>query len=207
MAIKSIGKIVLYEPLTQDKIDALLASSDTIIFEIERRYVLADVPDLLSAVLPTQFDDVSVDYIEALKNLVDISSFIHEENAVVFDVKYNETTKTFDLTDSFVRTQKNTTSTMGTVTAGQILNAVFATPGLNGPVYTEIELPFNQAISDTFYDALEAVGLVLDTGYTGSLFTVLEQKVPYKVSFYQPVSVVAEKYSIEFNYQNQTIEI
>ena len=90
MSIKSIGKIVLYEPLTQNKIDALLAGSDIIIFEIERRYVLGDVPELLSAVLPTQFEDVSVDYIEALKNTIDAATFSHEEKAMMWIVNYND---------------------------------------------------------------------------------------------------------------------
>ncbi len=207
MAIKTIGRIVLYEPLNQDKIDELLASSDTIIFEIERRYVLGNVPDLLGAVLPTQFDDLSIDYIEALKNTIDISTFIHEENAIMFNVKYNPGTKTFDLTESYVRTEKDTTATMGTVTTGQLLDAVFITPGLNGSIKTKISLPFGQAISDPDVDILTDLGLVLDTGHTGSLFTFSEQKVPYMVFFSQPSSVLTEKYSIEFNYQNQTIEI
>lgn len=207
MAIKSIGKIVLYEPLTQDKIDALLAGSDTIIFEIERRYVLADVPDLLSAVLPTQFDDVSIDYIEALKNLVDVSTFIHEENAMMWVVNYNSDDKEFDLTASYIRDEKNTTATMSVIPTDQLLQAVFMTPGLNGPVYTTVDLPYDGTISTTDRDALLAVGLELNLAVTGSLFSIKTQLVPYKVSFYQPASVVTEKYSIEFNYQNQTIEI
>lgn len=207
MAIKSIGKIVLYEPLTQDKIDALLAGSDTIIFEIERRYVLADVPDLLSAVLPTQFDDVSVDYIQALKNLVDVSTFIHEENAMMWIVNYNSVDKEFNLESSYVRDQKDTTATMSGIPADQLLQAVFMTPGLNGPVYTTINLPYDGIISTTDRDALLVVGLELNLSVTGSLFSFKTQSVPYKVAFVQPASVVTEKYSIAFNYQNKTIEL
>jgi hypothetical protein len=207
MAIKSIGKIVLYEPLTQDNIDALLASSDTIIFEIERRYVLADVPDLLSAVLPTQFDDVSVDYIQALKDLVDVSTFIHEENAMMWVIKYNSGDKEFDLTSSYIRDEKDTNAVMSGIPTDQLLQAVFVTPGLNGPVYTTVDLPYNGTISTTDRDALLAVGLELNLSITGSLFSVKTQKVPYKVSFIQPSSVVTERYSIKFNYENQIIEI
>ena len=39
MAIKSIGKIVFYESLDQGKITDMLSGSDTIVFEVERRYV------------------------------------------------------------------------------------------------------------------------------------------------------------------------
>lgn len=207
MAIKSIGKIVLYEPLTQDKIDALLSSSDTIIFEIERRYVLADVPELLSAVLPTQFDDISIDYIEALKNLVDVSSFIHEENAMMWVINYNSVNKEFDLTASYIRDKKDTTATMSVIPTGQLLQAVFMTPGLNGPVYTTVDLPYDKTISAIDRNALLAVGLELNLSGTASLFSFSTQSVPYKVMFIQPASIVTEKYSIEFNYQNKTIEI
>jgi hypothetical protein len=207
MAIKCIGKIVLYEPLNQDKIDALLGGSDTIILQIERKYNLADMPELLSAVLPTQFIDASVDYVLALKNVVDAASFIHEEDAMMWVVNYNEDDKEFDLTSSYIRDQRDTSATLSDIPTNQLLQAVFMTPGLNGPVYTEIELPYNGAISSTDRAALLAVGIELNLAVTGSLFSVKTQLVPYKVSFYQPASVLTERYNIVFNYQNITIEI
>lgn len=207
MAIKPIGKIVLYEPLNQDKIDALLAGTDTILLEVERRYVLADMPELLSAVLPTQFEDVTIDYILALKRFVDAASFIHEENAMMWVVNYNAVDKEFDLTTSYIRDEKDTSATMSAIPTDQLLQAVFMTPGLTGPVYTTIDLPYNGTISTTDRDALLAVGIELNLAITGALFSVKTQLVPYQVSFYQPSSVVTEKYNIQFNYQNQTIEI
>lgn len=207
MAIKSIGKIVLYEPLTQDKIDALLAGSDTVIFEIERRYVLADVPDLLSAVLPTQFDGFAIDYVDSLKNVIDISSFIHEENAVVFVVKYNSITKEFDLTSSYVRNSADTSAVMGTIVTGQLLQAVFETPGLESSIRTVIDLPFGNTLDITQLNILKDLGVIIDPASTGDFFTISSQSVPYKVSFYQPSSIVTEKYCIEFDLQNKTIEL
>ena len=207
MAIKVIGKIILYEPLTQAKIDDILASADTVILEIERRYAISDTPEIIGAVLPTQFDDVAVDYIESFKNVVDISSFIHEENVLMYKVNYDSTTKTFDLTDSYIRNEKNSTEAMGVISDGQMLNAVFVTPGLNGPVYTTIELPYNQSIPDADVTKLEDLGLTLAVGHDGALFSFSVQKVPYKVSFYRPEDVVLQKYNIEFNYENLTIEL
>jgi hypothetical protein len=207
MAIKPIGKIVLYEPLNKDKIDALLAGSDTILLEIERKYNLSDVPELLSAVLPTQFVDASVNYILAFKNLVDAATFIHEENAMIWVVNYDSVNKEFDLSASYVRDQKDTSAAQSDIPTKQLLQAIFMTPGLDGPVYTSIELSYGQNISSTDKAALLAVGIELNASASGDLFTIIKQSVPYKVSFYQPASVVTEKYNIQFNYQNLTIEI
>lgn len=207
MAIRSIGKIVLYEPLNQDKIDALLVGADTIVLEIERAYQIADIPQNLGAILPTQFDDLSIDYILALKRFIDAATFIHEESVMMWKINYNSSLKEFDLTSSYVRDQKDTSVTLTTIPTNQLLQANFYTPGIDGLVKTTIDLPYNGTISTTDRDALLAVGLELNLSVTGSLFSVKTQLVPYKVSFYQPASVVTEKYSIEFNYQNKTIEI
>lgn len=207
MAIRSIGKIILYEPLNQGKIDDLLAGTDTVIFEIERRYVLADVPDLLSAVLPTQFDDMSIDYIQALKDIVDASTFIHEENALNFIINYNALDKEFDLTSSYVRDVRDTSGTLGTIPTDQLLNATFITPGLDGPVLTTIELPYAGTISTIDRDKMLAIGLELNLAVTGSVFSIKTQLVPFKVVFSQPASVITDKYSIQFELQNQIIEI
>lgn len=207
MAIKSIGKIVLYEPLNQDKIDSLLASADTIVLEIERSYQIADVPQNLGAVLPTQFEDITVDYILALKNFIDAVTFIHEENVMMWKVNYNSVLKEFDLTSSYIRDQKDTFGALTDIPTDQVLQADFYTPGIDGFVKTTIDLPYNSAISVPHKEALLAVGIELNLSVTGSLFSVKTQSVPYKVNFIQPSSVVAEKYNIEFNYKNQTIEI
>jgi hypothetical protein len=207
MAIKPIARIVLYEQLDQDKITALLAGTDTIAFEIERRYILGEMPQVLTAILPDQFDDVSIDYIQALKDVVDASTWVHEQDAMMWVINYNSDDKEFDLTSSYIRDEKDTTVVMSGIPTDQLLQAVFMTPGLNGPVYTTVDLPYNGTISTTDRDALLAVGLELNLSITGSLFSVKTQLVPYKVSFIQPSSVLTEKYSIKFNYENQIIEI
>ena len=207
MAIKPIGKIVLYEPLNKYKIDALLAGTDTILLEIERKYILGDVPELLSAILPTQFVDAKVNYILALKNLLDAASFIHEENAMMWVVNYDSVNKEFDLSGSYIRDEKDTSEKLSSIPSEQLLQAVFMTPGLNGPVYTVIELSYGENISSTDKAALLAVGIELNATATGDLFSIITQSVPYKVSFNQPASVVAEKYNVQFNYQNITIEV
>lgn len=206
MAIRTIGKIVLYESMNQDKIDAMLFSSDTIVFEIERRYALGEVPELLGAVLPVQFDDVSINYIEALKNVIDASSYIHEENAIVFDVQYTELTKTFDLTSSYVRDVRDTSGALTPVTVGQILLAVFITPGLSKPARTMIELPYGQAVSVGDELLLRQAGIALAASSTGSSLVVDSSSVPYQVEFIRP-ELSLENYVIQFNYKNKTIEL
>lgn len=207
MAIKSIGKIVLYESLNQNKIDALLASDDTIILEIERRYALTNSPGTLSAVLPTQFDDVTINYIDAFKKVIDASTWVHEENVLIFKIAYDADDKEFDLTNSYVRDVRDTTSALGAIPTGQLLNATFITPGLDAPIYTTIELPFGEDILTEDRDLMLGIGLELNLGSTGNLFSIKTQKVPYKVFFSQPSSVTVDKYSIEFDLQNKTIEV
>jgi hypothetical protein len=141
MATKVIGKIVLYEALDQDKITDLLAGSDTIVFEVQRQYQLGDVPELLGAILPTQFDT------NVLKNMIDNATWLHQEDAIMYKCNYDAATKTFDFSDSYVRDLKDTSGVLTTVTTGQVLNAVFTTPGLEGSIKTIIALPYGQAIS------------------------------------------------------------
>ncbi len=206
MAIKSIGKIILYEPLDGSKIDDFLSSADTIVFEVERAYNLGQVPPVLSAVLPTQFDDVSIDYIDALKKVIDICSWQHIQDGLFFKINYNNTTKQFDLTNSYVRDSKDTSGSLTAITTGQILMARFSTPGLDETILTDIELPYNQAISNTYKDAIKELGVELNATATGDLFQVVDQKVPYKIEFYKPVAETLN-YVVDFNYKNIKIEV
>lgn len=207
MALKIIGKIILYEPLNQDKIDAVLAGDDTVILEIERRYKIADKPEILSAVLPTQFEGISVDYIEALKLVFDASTWIHEENVVMYKILYNETTKVFDLTNSYIRNDRDTTSAMGSVASGQLLQAVFTTQDISGVSRTVIDLPYGEVLDIDQLNILKDKGIVINTSSTGDLITVSNQSIPYKVEYVQPSSVVGVAYNIEFELQNKIIEI
>jgi hypothetical protein len=206
MATKIIGKIVLYDYLDKAKMDALLLSGDLIVFEIQRQFDYGTVPNNLVAVLPTQFDDVNIDYMTALKDVIDVSSWIHFENAVVYKIKYTVGTKEFDLSASYVRNKKDSSSVMQDIVNGQNLIAVFTTPGLDGAIQTFIDLPYNQAISEPDIAALLAVGIELNLGSTGKLFSIKTQSVPFRVSFIQPASAL-ENYVIDFELQNKTIEI
>lgn len=206
MAIKSIGKIILYNSYTQDEIDALLAGSDTIVFEVEKTFLIGREPFLYGAIVNSDFAGSSPNYITALKQIIDVSSFMYEENVFIYKVKYDVGTKEFDLEDSFIRTNKDTTSAQTIISNGQLINAVFSTPGIDGLVYTIIELPYNQAISAPDKAALLAVGIELNLSVTGSLFSIKTQSVPFKVSFVKP-DAVADKYIIDFDLQNKTIEI
>lgn len=207
MALKTIAKITLYEPLNQDKIDAILAGTDTVLLEIERKYQIGVLPEILSAVLPTQFDDVSIDYIEALKLVIDASTWIHEENVVMYKINYESSTKDFDLSDSYIRDQRDTTAAMSVLPSGQALKAVFITPGLSAPVLTTIDLLYGVSIATLDEESLAAVGLVLKSGSKGDAFGFSSQAVPYKVVFYQPETVTTQKYNIDFELQNKPIEL
>lgn len=207
MAIRSIGKIILYNSTTQAEIDALLSGLDTIVFEIEKTYLVGGKPNDFGAVISVDFAGSSPNYIQSLKQIIDASTFMFEENAFVYKVKYDVASKEFDLEDSFIRTEKDTTVPQGTIADGQLINAIFATPGINGLVYTTVELPYNEPISTTDKDALLEVGIELNLSVTGSLFSIKTQRVPFKVSFVKPDSVTGVDYIIDFELQNKIIEI
>lgn len=192
--------------MDQDKIDTLLAGPDTIVIDIERQYPLGDIPGVIGSVVSIDFPTGTTDYLASLKNVIDIAGFKHEENAIVWNVVYNISTKEFDLTSSYVRTQKDTSTAATAITTGQLLKAVFQTPGFDGPVKTVIDLPFGQSISAPDAAAMLAVGLELDLSVTGDLFSIKTQSVPFKVSFMQP-DAVTENYVIDFPLNNQLIEI
>lgn len=206
MAIKSIGKITLYNSLTKDELTTLLSGTDIIVFEIEKAYELGEKPNRYGAVINTDFAGSNTNYIESLKNIIDVSSFIIEQNVLIYKINFNANTKEFSLLNSFVRTEKDTNETQGTIPQGQILNATFYTPGINGLVATTIELPFGEEISSTHKDNLIFVGLELNLNVTGSLFSIKTQSVPFKVVFSKP-SAETTDYLIDFELQNIIIEI
>lgn len=202
---KLIGKITLYEPLDSAKFAALAASGETILLEVERRYALADVPDTLTAVLPAQFEDGSIDYMAALQKTIDAASFVHEQDVVVYKAAYDAVAKEFDFSGSYIRDAINSAAG-GTITAGTILLAVFTTPSLPRPVRTVITLPYGQPISAPDNAAMLAAGLELNLGGTGTVFSVKTQKHPFTVTFLQPADATAN-YAIDFEFTNQIITV
>lgn len=208
MATKVLGKIILYENLDQAKITELLAGSDIILFQIEQNFLKStEVGVEIAAILPTQFDDVSVDYIDAFKKIVDVSLWQYLEDMIIWNVIYDDTAKEFDLSSSYVRDTKDTSGTLTALTTGQDLTAVFYTPGLEGVEKTEINLSYDETIATIDQEALAAKGILLDDASTGKLLIVESQSVPYKVDFYRPASVTDVEYVIDFNYKNETITI
>lgn len=202
MATKVIGKIVLYEPLDQNKITDLLAGPDTIVFEVQRQYQLGEVPELLGAIVPAQFDEA------VLKNVIDIATWIHSEDALIWKINYDELTKTFDLSGSYVRDSATTSGTLTAITAGQYINAVFVTPGLEGSIQTVIELPYGQSIDSADVTILNNLGIEIDDiASTGNNLIINVQKVPYRVFFTKPNKYNLLNYVVDFNYKNKNIEI
>lgn len=205
MAIKVIGKIVLFESLTQSKIDDLIDSDDTIVFELEQT-CSGDVRAYDSLILDADLTGFSVDYLQAIKDLNDRITFKFFENVCCYNIEYNETSKVFDLRKSFVKTDVDTSTSQGSIVTGQMLVAYFITPGIDSNIFTKIDLPYGNAISAADEAKMLNIGLELNLGGTGSLFSIKTQKVPFRVIFVKP-DVVPEKYIIKFNKENQLIEI
>lgn len=206
MAIKIIGKIVLFEAITQDLLDSYVAGSDTVVLQLEQNFTNGPVLDTNSLVIDSELTGFATDYFQALKDILDRSVFKFFENSVFFNVIFDVGTKAFDLSGSFVRVDVDSTVSQGSVITGQLLKAMFITPGLEGPVYTEIDLPFNDVISVGDYTKMTNIGLDLNLGGTGDVFSIKTQLVPFKVIFFKP-DVVLENYVINFNKNNETIEI
>lgn len=206
MAFKRLIKITLYDSFSQTEIDDIISSSDTPFVELDKNYFIGKTEDANSLIVPTELNGYPVNYLDALKKVIDISTFKYEQNLKVFIVQYNEIDKEFDLTASYVRTNIDTTAAQGTITTGFEIEAVFVTPGLEGVVETTVTLPFNSPISTTDLAALTAVGLDMNFGATGSLFSLKTQSVPFKVRFNQPVTSV-ENVLIKFPLRDITIEI
>ncbi|OIQ16543.1 MAG: hypothetical protein BM557_09520 [Flavobacterium sp. MedPE-SWcel] len=199
---RNIGKITLYERLDKGKLQTWLATGDILLLDVERRYVLADLPDTLPAVLPTQFTDP--DYMDALFNAIDAAAFVHEQGCYVFKVAYDSGVKEFDLRSSYVRNDIDST-TGDAVPNGIVIKAVFNTPSFPENIKTVISLPYGQPISNEDVTALRAVGLLLNNGSTGSQFSFKQTTVPYTVKFYQP-NDSAVNYVIDFDLTDKVIE-
>jgi hypothetical protein len=199
-----IARIILYERLDKAKLAQLVTDEVPLQLEVERRYQLGDLPDTLVASIPAEWGS-DPDYMDALGFVVDAAAYIHEQGSAVFVVNYAADTKVFNLAGSYIRTDIDS-AVSDPITAGTVLYAVFTTPGLDTPVTTQITLEYGTLISETYLDALEAVGIELNLGATGTLFSVKTQKVPYKVAFFQPADALLN-YAIDFNMNNQTIEI
>lgn len=206
MAIKVIGKLTLYESLTQDLIDDYVVGSDTVVLQLEQNFSNGLISNVDSLVIDSDLTGFTVDYFQALKDVIDRSVFKFFENSIVFNVVFDNALKSFDLTNSFVRTDVDSTATQGTVTTGQLLKALFVTPGLESPVYTEIDLPYGQAISAGDNTKMTNIGLELNLGGTGDEFSIKIQSVPFKVMFLKP-DAVTDNYVVQFDKQNIIIEI
>lgn len=202
---RRIGKITLYQHLDAVMLAQYVTDGDTILLEVERRYDMQDQPDTITAVLPVQFDDVTIDYMEALGRTIDAASFIHEKDAIVWVVNFDDATKTFDLQDSYVRDAIES-GTGADVADGTELQALFTVPGLPASVQFLITLPYGEAFPSDMKDLMAENGLTVNASAKGSLFTIEDQKVQFTVVFYRPAEETRH-YIIDYNKANQIIQV
>jgi len=191
-----IGKITLYEHWDIDKFMALLDDGETLYLDIDRAYPIGALPESLTAVLPVQFGSENM---EALVKAIDAAAYVHEENCIVWIVKTDDTAGArFDLLSSYVRVDIDTNDP---VPEGTELKAVFVTPGLPASLTTAVMLRYNTAFSSADIEALNAAGITLSAGATGSDFTIIS-KTPFTLRLVQP-SAAPQNYVIDFNGQGQ----
>jgi hypothetical protein len=172
-----------------DRVDRRNVTNDTQL-ELENVY-LGEAPVVVT------FDDLSSNEQEGLLRVLDFQTFIHEENAIVWEIE--QTGAVFDLTSSFVRTVKDT-DTRTAVTMGQSLIATFEIPGFDVNPSREVVVFFNDDFDPADLTALAEIGITL-TG-NGAGFTVAND-IDCRVSFRKPLAV-SEAYII--NYKQQIIE-
>src|SRR5690554_7996671 len=101
--MKSLTKITLLEPLTREKIAAMIRNEDLVVVQVERSYPCGDVPELLTLSLPAQ---VGATFLQSLEDVLDEASWIHEQDAFVFVASY--TSGVIDLSRSYMRAAKDT---------------------------------------------------------------------------------------------------
>ena len=201
-----IGKITLYQRLDRATLDAMIAAGDDIILDVERRYVINNLPDNLAVTLPAAWPATGgVDFVASLVNVVEAAGWSHEQDCIVWKVAYDDATKEFDLTDSYIRDSID--SAVGSaVHDGTVLLARFVTPSLPASVSTVLTLPFNQALDSVEVAALMAAGIELELGATGTLFSIKTQKVPFQLRFYRPADAT-KNYVMDFPLTDKIIEI
>lgn len=140
--MKVIGKITLFESLTQSKIDDLIASEGVVAIQVERNYSIDEIPGVISLIVPS---GVGVGFLDAFKEVTDEASWLHEENAYVFVAIWKESNKVIDLSASYVRSQKDTS--VVAPMEGKGYNLVLSVPGFDGNKTAVCELVWGLPIA------------------------------------------------------------
>lgn len=183
--MKSILKIVLLEPLSQDKIDELILDNGDVLVQVQRGYPCGDVPELLSLVVPAS---VSGGFLLELKNLIDICSFLHEQDAVVVVANYGA--GVLDLTGSYLRDKADTSSLTPIVSVSY--GIVFIVGGLSGIKRFAYVVSYSDKLSSAMISELGYAGLVLDPDSTGSLMEIVAAPCGgFMVEFQTPAGSVS----------------
>lgn len=159
--MKVIGKITLLEPLTQGKIDELIATDGVVGIQVERNYAAGDVPGVIALVVPS---GVEGGFLDAFKEVVDESSWLHEESSFVFTPKWKTPENIIDLTDSYVRDQKDTSS-VGPM-EGKAYTLTFSVPGFGGLNSVSCDMVWGISIAPG--EIAKAKTLGLDISGTGA---------------------------------------
>ena len=201
-----IGKIVLYQRLDRAALDAMLTAGDDIVLDIERRYVINDLPDAIAVTLPEAWPATGgFDFVESLVNVIEAAAWSHEQDCLVWNVAYDADGKAFDLSGSYVRTSIDSADGAA-IDDGSVLLARFTTPALPAAVNTVLTLPYGEALDSAELAALEVVGIEIELGATGTAFAIKTQKVPFQVQFYRPADAL-KNYVMNFPLAGQIIEI
>lgn len=141
--------------------------------------------------------DWDSDYIEAFKKVIDAVTFAVHENALVW--KITETSKTFNLENSYVRDGLSTAGTLTALDDNTQIKARFEVPGFLGPTLVEIDVWYNAPFNPADIASLAAVGIAI-TG-DGKAFTVAN-KTEFKLSFFKPTGA-ASNYVIYCPFRNK----
>lgn len=138
---------------------------------------------------------------EAFYKTIDQMTFPIAENAVIW--KIEKTSKTFNLENSYVRSELTSGKGSSDIDDGVPLKVRFDIPGFVTSNFREIDLWYNTDFNPTDIDLLAEIGIDL-TG-NGSEFTI-DNAVECKVSFSKPTSGVSEVYIIDYPNNNEIIE-
>lgn len=199
-----IGKITLYQRLDRATLEAMIAAGDDIILDVERRYMINNLPDSLAVTLPAAWPATGgVDFIASLVNVAEAAGWSHEQDCIVWKVAFDAGTKAFDLSGSYVRDSIDSADG-SPVPDNTVLLARFNTPGFPA-VNTVLSLPFNEPLDSGEVAALNAVGIELELGPTGTLFSIKTQKVPFTLRFYRP-EFATKNYVMDFPLTDQIIQ-
>lgn len=188
-------KVILDKYIDRDNLAAAIALGS---YEVE---VVNEFAAGLSETYIVDVADFDSAYKEAFYKSIDKMTFPIAENALIW--KIEKTGKTFNLQNSYVRSEL--TSGKGSVDLddGVPLIVRFDIPGFVTSSFREIVLWYKNDFDPADVTLLTEIGIDL-TG-NGSEFTI-DNAVECKVSFSRPISGVSEVYIIDYPNEREIIE-